>query len=711
MPPPDRLARGWALFVVVAVTYTAGALAAWHVFDTGGSPVFFPPAGMTVAAMLLTDRRRWPAVLAAIVAAETLIDVLHGVDLTAVAGYALANAAQPLVGATLVRTRTGGAPDLRRRVDLGWFGLGAVLAGPLAGALIGATTIAATTAGTNWAVQVLQWWAGDAIGVLMIAPPILLWPTGRGLLRARRVETAAVLTAAAALPALAFQHLVPPSMLILPVLTWAAVRLGMLGAALTGAVVASTMAVVSATGAVLFTGFGATSGLGDIGITQAYAAFMLVVAILVAQEVYTRLEAMRHGRSERRERLRVETLASLARELSADLTPADIGRTAAATVMQTVGAQALTLGLVNHDRDRLEWVTMAGYPPEVSEQFAGGLALSEPTAATEVIRTGRPVILAEITSELARYPITSRWVTAMDVQSFVAWPLASAGRTVGILNLLWRDPQPLDTEQVAYVSAVASLVGQALVRARLYADENARAAVLQAAVLPDRPPGIPGLDIAVSYQPADAVHGLGGDWYDAIAVPSGTYIAVGDVVGHGLLSVEDMAQLRTAGRALALQGLSPARILAGLNDFVRRLTNGRFATVVVAILNPAATAVTYAHAGHPPSLLRRACDARVQILDDGWGPALGIGAGSTYDERRIDLEPGDLLVFYTDGLVESYERDIDTGIAAAQAIIARWDARVDLDRCCKYLSATLAPPPRSDDVCAVAVRTNRGEPG
>ena len=144
-----------------------------------------------------------------------------------------------------------------------------------------------------------------------------------------------------------------------------------------------------------------------------------------------------------------------------------------------------------------------------------------------------------------------------------------------MLSVLWRDPQPLDEAQVAYVSAVASMVAQALVRAQIYADENARAAVLLAAVLPTEPPEIAGLDVGIGYHPQTRC-GLGGDWYDLIPIPEtgATYLAVGDVVGHGLSSVEDVAQLRGAARALAFQGLSPGRMVTELNSFARHATKG-----------------------------------------------------------------------------------------------------------------------------------------
>jgi serine phosphatase RsbU (regulator of sigma subunit) len=151
---------------------------------------------------------------------------------------------------------------------------------------------------------------------------------------------------------------------------------------------------------------------------------------------------------------------------------------------------------------------------------------------------------------------------------------------------MWTRPQPLDAAQQAYASAVANMIAQALPRARRYADEHARAAALQAAVLPTHPV-VAGLEIAVCYQPADAARGLGGDWYDAMALPTNrTYLAVGDVVGHGLPAVEDMVQLRAAGRALAMQGLSPARLLAELNTLTRHASQGKYATMTVAVSTP-----------------------------------------------------------------------------------------------------------------------------
>src|SRR5262249_55098594 len=155
-------------------------------------------------------------------------------------------------------------------------------------------------------------------------------------------------------------------------------------------------------------------------------------------------------------------------------------------------------------------------------------------------------------------------------------------------------------------AAVADLLARAQVRARVHADEQALAAVLQRAVMPTTVAVIPGLEIGASYRPAGTTRQVGGDWYDAMALPGQrAYLAVGDVVGHGLAAAEDMTQLRNAGRTLAIAGHQPVGILQELSRVTDWATSGKFATVATAIIEPCVSVVTYATAGHPPILIRR----------------------------------------------------------------------------------------------------------
>jgi serine phosphatase RsbU (regulator of sigma subunit) len=442
-----------------------------------------------------------------------------------------------------------------------------------------------------------------------------------------------------------------------------------------------------------------------LAIAQAFIAVVVLVAMLTAQEAAGRVTAVAQRQAERRERERLETLANLGQLLSGALTENQIGDAVLGQVINEAGAQALAVALLNDEGTALDWLAMGGYPDFAAYQFHESVALGDPTAATDAVRTGQPVIIRTVAEYRRRYPDNAKWMVASGGAAVVSWPMTAGGKAIGALVLAWADTQPLDTAQLAYTSAVATMIAQALVRARIYADEHARAAVLQAAVLPTSPTPIEGVDVGVSYEPADVVQGLGGDWYDALELPHGRiYLAVGDVVGHGLPAVEDMAQLRSAGRALALQGLPPAQLLVALNAFTRQASNGKFATMGVAVLDPASATLCYASAGHPPPVLRRASSGAIIRLAGAHGPVLGPVQRAAYSEGNVEVAEGDILVMYTDGLIERRGQDIESGMMRVQQFVADWSGDEALPSACRELTQTVAPPPRNDDVCVVAVR-------
>ncbi len=698
------LGDGVGLFAVVFIAFAAGAVLSWESFGSAMGPAFFyPPAGVTVAAMILSRRALWPAVAAAVVAGEILVDVHFGSPWPVAAGFAAANVVEPLVGASIVLAWCGGRPDLSLRRDFVAFITGACVIAPIFGGLVGGT-VSALDADKSWPTSVFNWWAGDALGVLVVGAPILLWATQSYIVRQRPWETFGVLGLTAALSAATFWTEAPPTMLILPVLAWAALRLDMLGAALAGAVSAFLANVMTLHGKGLFSSMDLAMG-ARVALTQVFIAIIVVVAMLIAQEAAARVSAVQEREAERRERMRLETLSRLAQQLAGALTPHDVGEALKEQVLNEAGARALNLGLISADGQRLEWVTMSGHPQAVVDEFGGGVAIAERTVGTDVVRSGQPIMVHTSAEYGRRYPDKVHWSRLSGAESTAGWPLTSGGKPFGVVLMVWAEPQPFNTAQRAYISAVATMVGQALVRAQIYSDEHARAAVLQSAVLPTSPVDTCGLDVAVAYEPADVAQGLGGDWYDIMPLPKGrTYFAVGDVVGHGLPAVEDMAQLRSAGRALAHQGLPPAQLLAELNGFTRHASIGKFATMAVAILDPDEGRLSYGSAGHPPPFLRYAADGEVVRLTDASGPVLGPVQEATYTAASVLIAPGDILVMYTDGLVERHGMDIEMGLARAQQIIAGWDADEPLSGYCEVLQETLSPRPRSDDVCIIAVR-------
>ncbi|VBA47166.1 SpoIIE family protein phosphatase [Mycobacterium attenuatum] len=721
----DLIGFGWfrllTLFILVAATYGLGAELAWHssgaaataFFASAGSTwrlfmpavgfAFFPPAGVSVAAMLLTNVARWPVIAAAVMAAQLAIDTHHGMGLVAAVGLAAANTLEPLVGASAVRAWCGGRPDLRKRTDLARFVAGACVLGPLVAGLLGAG-VGALFAGIWWPAGVLRWLAGDGLGALVVGAAVVLWPQQRHLIRARWAETALVLALAAVLSVAAFWVSFPPALLLLPVLAWAAFRLEVIGAALASAVLAFAANYMTAAGRGAFA-LVALPAPAKLTITQVFIAVIMVVSLLIGQEAAGRVAAVEQRQAEQRERTRLQTLARLGESLAVALTPEEIGTAVAAQMRHDAGAHGVTLGLIDPGDSMLRWVHMAGYPPAVMATFSGGLKLSEPSAATDAARSGTAVLISSAAQYQRRYPQTAHWMGAAGAASIGVWPLVEGDRPIGVLTLMWTRPQPLDAALRAYASAVATMVTQALIRSRAYADEHTRALVLQQAVLPTHPPTINGLDIAVCYQPADATHGLGGDWWDAMPLPKNrTYLAVGDVVGHGLPAVEDMAQLRAAGRALAMQRLAPAQMLAELNILTGHASQGKFATMTIAIYDPMAGVLHYGSAGHPPALLCKSRDSEVIRLSGGHGPVLGPVRDAAYRQDQVAIDPGDIVVLYTDGLIDQPGHDLDTAITQAQRDISTWQPDTSLHDACLHLATTLAPRPHNDDVCILAVR-------
>lgn len=181
---------------------------------------------------------------------------------------------------------------------------------------------------------------------------------------------------------------------------------------------------------------------------------------------------------------------------------------------------------------------------------------------------------------------------------------------------------------------------------------------LQQELLPPGLPVLPELQMAASYLLADADTAAGGDWYDAIVRPDGTIaLIVGDVVGHGVTASGVMGQLRAVLQDRLHGGADLAEALDAADRFARQRTAARSTTVCVALLDPADGAVTYCTAGHPPPLL--VTDGRARYLPGtGAGP---LGTGGSFPVRTDRLGVGDLLLLYSDGILERPGRIVPAG--------------------------------------------------
>jgi serine phosphatase RsbU (regulator of sigma subunit) len=180
---------------------------------------------------------------------------------------------------------------------------------------------------------------------------------------------------------------------------------------------------------------------------------------------------------------------------------------------------------------------------------------------------------------------------------------------------------------------------------------------------PPQPAELNGVRVGVRYLAADRTAKVGGDWYLTMPLPNGdVMLAVGDVMGHGRAAAMTMMQVRAAMTALALAGDEPRAVLASLNRMLCRRRTTTMATAVCGRYRPRTHLLTWARAGHLPIL--RATRDGVGPLHQPGGMALGVDPGAPYDQSSTQLHPGELLLMYTDGLVERRDHAIDDGVRA-----------------------------------------------
>jgi serine phosphatase RsbU (regulator of sigma subunit) len=175
-------------------------------------------------------------------------------------------------------------------------------------------------------------------------------------------------------------------------------------------------------------------------------------------------------------------------------------------------------------------------------------------------------------------------------------------------------------------------------------------------------------------------------------------IAIGDVAGHGLAAAAGMARLRGALAGLAITGSPPERLVGWLNDLVHHVAPEHTASVIAGYFDPASRTLAWAQAGHPPPILVRGSWARP--LDPPCGILLG-AANDEYAAAVLALAPDDLLLLYSDGLIERRDRSLEEGLAALScAVRGITDPELAIDAALQALGSADA----EDDTCLVALR-------
>ena len=298
-------------------------------------------------------------------------------------------------------------------------------------------------------------------------------------------------------------------------------------------------------------------------------------------------------------------------------------------------------------------------------------------------------------------------------------PIIASGQPLGILNVATQEWQFLTAADLHLLSAIGAQVATALERARLYDLTHAHrlrlegelqmAREVQASLLPEELPEIPGCSLAAEWRSARE---MAGDFYDVFALPDGRWgIVMADVSDKGAPAAMYMAMTRSLIRASASSQASPAATLTEVNQRINAHSScGMFVTVFYAALDAAAHTLVYANAGHNPPLLRRATGSIERLMCTG--PLIGVFEELGLSETALTLAPGDTLAAYTDGVTDALNPQGEeyglTRLSAALANAPASEATLQLAHLSSDLAAFIHDVPPCDDITLFILVHDRG---
>lgn len=313
-----------------------------------------------------------------------------------------------------------------------------------------------------------------------------------------------------------------------------------------------------------------------------------------------------------------------------------------------------------------------------------------------VAKSREPVQITNVDESTVVSPLL--WERGL--HSMLGVPILAQGELVGVLHVGSVASRHFTDNEIDLLQLVADRVAMASDAYRSRSEQSA-ARMLVDSLLPARLPNTDGWDLAARYV-AGAGTGVGGDWYDVF--PLGEHrigIVIGDVVGKGLPAAIVMGRLRSALRAYALEFDDPAEVLCKLDRKASHFEHNTMATVAYAVIDTQAHRMDYALAGHLPPILARPGEESV-FVEGPLGPPVGYHLAIT--GRRggsVEVPPGAVLAFYTDGLVERRDADVDKRLDLLRDTVRPGFPEAV---CARVMSALVGGQAASDDIALVVVR-------
>jgi sigma-B regulation protein RsbU (phosphoserine phosphatase) len=365
--------------------------------------------------------------------------------------------------------------------------------------------------------------------------------------------------------------------------------------------------------------------------------------------------------------LETETLLEVEKSLSSTLNLNGLLELILDSLLKVVKYDAVVIFLVDKRKQEIEHIKARGFDPALEPDLQ--LKVGEGLAGWSA-KTRESLIVPNVKED-------SRYIEArVETKSAMAVPIVSQDRIIGVFSLESDEPNAYTEDDLEFLQAFASLAAVSLERARQHEEilekrkleeELSIAKRIQQSFLPREKPQLPGFDISGINIPSEQV---GGDYYDFIPIiPNQIGIVIGDVSGKGIPAALIMAFLRASLIAEIRNNYAIRSIMSKVNNLLFESTAADiYVTAVYGVLDTKNRIFTFTNAGHNAPILRRT-DGEMTYLTEG-GIALGMFENSKYEERPLGLSPGEVVVFYTDGVTEAKnEKEEEFGTRRLKQVI------------------------------------------
>ncbi len=365
--------------------------------------------------------------------------------------------------------------------------------------------------------------------------------------------------------------------------------------------------------------------------------------------------------------LQMETLLEVEKSLSSSLNLNELLELILDSLLTVVKYDAVAIFLIDKKKQEIEYIKARGFAPalepdlqlKIGQGIAGWAAKTQKSLIVSNVKQDRRYIEARV-----------------ETQSAMAVPIVSQKRMIGVFSLESDEPNAYREDDLELLEAFASLAAISLERARQHEEilekrkleeELSIARIIQQSFLPRIKPQLSGFDISGINIPSEKV---GGDYYDFIPIIENQIgVAIGDVSGKGIPAALIMASFRASLIAEIRNNYAIRSIMFKVNNLLFESTaSDIYVTAVYGVLDTKNRIFTFANAGHNAPILRHA-NGEMEYLTEG-GVALGMFENLKYEERPVGLSPGEIIVFYTDGVTEAKnEKEEEFGTKKLKQVI------------------------------------------